>query len=136
MPLDVFSVKENRIHEENIKKEQGLAEAWWTRHRGNQERKLSIAIGARPDKEPVIMPEMPRLALGKAAARPLSSTFGKTSTARESDLESISSELRDWMRESGHFARRPYHRQAMPNYYGRSLHSSSSDGTDWSTRKG
>ena len=40
---------------------------------------------------------------------------------------SASSELRDYMRDKGLFAHRPYHKKGMPGYYGRSLHSSSSE---------
>ena len=42
----------------------------------------------------------------------------------------------DYMRDKGLYARRPYHKKGMPSYYGRSLHSSSSDGTDFSSRRG
>lgn len=134
--LDLYSVKDNQIHSELIAGEYGIKEAWWERYRQGRERKLAIAIGAQPAKEPVVMPELPQLALGKAASRPVSATFGMTSSARESDMACLSSELRDYMRDKGLFARRPYHKKGMPSYYGRSLHSSSSDGTDYSTRRG
>ena len=65
-------------------------------------------------QEPVIFPEQPRLALGKAAMRPVTDTFGKTSTQREFDQSCASSELRDWMRETGYFAKRPYHKKGLP----------------------
>lgn len=134
--LDLYSVKDNQIHGELIHKEYGTKEAWWERHRQGRERKLALAIGAVPPKTEVPQPELPQLALGKAAARPVAATFGLTSTARESDIASISSELRDYMRDKGLYARRPYHKKGMPSYYGRSLHSSSADGTDYSTRRG
>ena len=51
-------------------------------------------------------------------------------------LQGLSSELRDYLRDTGHFQKRPYHKKGMPSFYGRSLHSSSSDGTDYSTRRG
>ena len=134
--LDLYTNAGNEIHGETIKKENGVAEGWWSGYRGQQERKLAIAIGAIPDKEPLVMPELPKLAMGKAAAQPVSSTFGLTSTSRESDLQCASSEMRDYFRDSGYWQRRPYHKKGMPSYYGRSLHSSSSDGTDYSTRRG
>jgi len=134
--LDVFSVKESQIHTEFVNGEAGIKEGWWSKYRDRRDLKMSIAIGAVPEKEPVIFPEQPRLALGKAAMRPVTDTFGKTSTQREFDQSCASSELRDWMRETGYFAKRPYHKKGMPSYYGRSLHSSSSDGTDFSTRRG
>ena len=73
-----------------------MGEAWWTQFRAGQERKLGIAIGAVPDKEPIIFPEVPRLALGIVAKPPL--TLGPTSTAHSNDQACVSSELRDWMR--------------------------------------
>lgn len=66
------------------------------------------------------MPEMPRLALGGIAIRPVTDTFGKTSTQREFDELSASSKLRDWMRETGYFAKRPYHKKGTAAW---SLHS-------------
>ncbi len=109
--LDVFSVKENQIHSEMVHGEAAIKEGWWSKYRERRDTKIAIAIGANPPKDPVIMPEMPRLALGKAAARPVTDTFGKTSTQREFDEQSASSELRDWMRETGYFAKRPYHKR-------------------------
>jgi len=134
--LDLYSVKGNTIHGEIIATEARLQEAWWSSHRARKDRKLALALGAVPDKEPIKEPDVPTLALGKAAARPLEKTFGLTSSAREADIESASSELRDWLRDSGYFTRRPYHKKGMPSYYGRSLHSSSADGTDFSSRRG
>ena len=169
MPLDVFSVGDGQIFTEGINSEANIKEHWWTNYLDRRNLKLGIAIGANPPKDPVIVPEMPRLALGKAAARPVTGEYKVTSTQREFDERSATSELRDWMRETGYFAKRPYHikgselapthqrsRRAMvalrpcspsiamlsprcpgmPTYYGRSLHSSSSDGTDFSSRRG
>ena len=112
--LDVFSVHQGQIHTENIKKQEGQREGWWSKYRERQERKLSIALGAMPDKEPIKEPALPRMALGRAAARPVEETFGQTSSSREFDLECASSELRDWMRETGYFQRRPFHKKGMP----------------------
>ncbi len=134
MPLDVFSVHDGQIHTESINKEYGIAEHWWNTHRLRKERLLSLAIGAVPDKEEVQWPEAPRLAMGLAAQRPLSDKVGVTTTKQDAELACVSSELRDWMRESGYYQRRPFHRKGMPTYYGRSLHSSSADGTDFSSR--
>ena len=134
--LDLYSVKDNQIHSETIKGEEGIAEAWWARYRAERERKLALALGAVPPKAPIPVPDVPRMALGRAAAVPVAETFGLTSTSREADLQAISSELRDYLRDTGHFANRPYHKKGMPSYYGRSLHSSSSDGTDHSSRRG
>jgi hypothetical protein len=168
MPLDVFSVADGQIFTEGINSVANIKEQWWTNYLDRRNLKLGIAIGANPPKDPVIVPEMPRLALGKAAARPVTGDYKVTSTQREFDERSATSELRDWMRETGYFAKRPYHikgtpqhthhrsRRAMvalrpcspsiamlsprcpgmPTYYGRSLHSSSSDGTDFSSRRG
>jgi hypothetical protein len=134
MPLDVFSVHDGQIHTESIKKEYGLAEGWWSNYRVKREAKVCLALGAVEDKPPVVWPEAPRLALGIAAKRPVEDTFGMTSSMREFDQECISSELRDWMRESGHFSRRPHHKKGIPSYYGRTLHGTSADGTDTSSR--
>ena len=134
--LDLYTVVGNQIHGENIKKEYGVAEGWWSGYREQQERKLALALNAVPPKEEVVMPELPRLAMGKAGARPPTEAVGYTSTSRESDLLCTSSEMRDYFRDSGYWRRRPYHKKGMPSYYGRSLHSSSSDGTDHSTRRG
>ena len=134
--LDLYSVKDNSIHGEILATENGISEAWWERYRQEKERKLCHAIGAVPPKEPIKIPDLPKLALGRAAAIPVEKTFGMTSTSRESDLQCASSELRDYMRDKGLFANRPYHKRGMPSFYGRSLHSSSSDGTDYSTRRG
>ena len=83
------------------------------------------------------MPELPQLALGKAAAKPVAATFGLTSSAREADNLCISSELRDYMRDKGLFnASSRCGKKGLPSFYGRSLHSSSSDGTDYSSRRG
>ena len=89
-----------------------------------------------PPRKPIPIPELPTLALGKAAQVPVEHTFGLTSSSRESDLQCASSELRDYMRDKGLFAHRPFHKKGMPSFYGRSLHSSSSDGTDYSSRRG
>jgi hypothetical protein len=134
--LDLYSVKDNQIHEELINKEYGQKEAWWDAYRTGRERKLALALGAVPPKPPIPVPDVPRMALGRAASRPTSATFGLTSSAREADLQSVSSELRDYMRDKGIFANRPFHKKGMPHYYGRSLHSSSRDGTDFSSRRG
>ena len=134
--LDLYSVKDNQIHQELINMEYGIKEAWWERYRQGRERKLALAIGAAPPKDAIPVPELPQMALGKAAARPVAATFGLTSSAREADIQCISSELRDYMRDKGLYAHRPYHKKGMPTFYGRSLHSSSSDGTDYSTRRG
>ena len=134
--LDLYSVKDNQIHGELIRTENTVKETWWERYSQSRERKLGLAIGAVPTKEPVVMPELPQLALGKAAQRPVSATFGLTSSSREADITCLSSELRDYMRDKGLYAQRPYHKKGMPSYYGRSLPSSSSDGTDYSTRRG
>jgi hypothetical protein len=135
--LDIYSVVGNQIHEEIVKTEYTLKEEWWSAHRLRQERKLTLAIGAVPEKEPLVMPELPRLALGKAAARPVSETFGYTSSARESDLLVTSSEMHDYFRATGYWQRQArFRKKGLPSFYGRSLHSSSSDGTDYSTRRG
>lgn len=134
--LDLYSVKDNQIHAELIHTENSVKESWWDRYLQAREAKLAHALGAAPPKKPVEVPALPQLALGKAAARPVSATFGMTSSARESDILCISSELRDYMRDKGLYARRPYHKKGMPSFYGRSLHSSSSDGTDFSSRRG
>eukprot|EP00322_Chrysochromulina_rotalis_P031078 CAMPEP_0115847362 /NCGR_PEP_ID=MMETSP0287-20121206/10343_1 /TAXON_ID=412157 /ORGANISM="Chrysochromulina rotalis, Strain UIO044" /LENGTH=137 /DNA_ID=CAMNT_0003301193 /DNA_START=58 /DNA_END=471 /DNA_ORIENTATION=+ len=134
--LDPLSVHEGMIHSQMVNGEYGIKEEWWSKYRARKDNKLKLAIGAVPEPEPVLFPEMPRLALGKSAAKPVSETFGKTSTQREFDEASASSELRDWMRETGYFAKRPFHKKGMPAYYGRSLHSSSADGTDFSSRRG
>ena len=134
--LDLYSVKDNQIHAELIHMEYGIKEAWWERYRQGRERKLGLALNAIPPKDPIPIPELPRLALGKAAAVPVSATFGLTSSSRESDLQCLSSELRDYMRDKGLFAFRPHHKKGIPSYYGRTLHSSSRDGTDPSSRRG
>ena len=134
--LDLYTVEGNQIHGETIKKEYGVAEGWWSAYRERKEKKLATALGAVPEKPELVMPELPKLAMGQAGARPVSSTFGMTSSSRESDLLSTSSELRDYLRDTGYWQRRPFHKKGMPSYYGRSLHSSSSDGTDYSTRRG
>ena len=134
--LDLYSVTDNQIHAEIIHMEDGIKEAWWERYRQQKERKLAQALGAVVPPKPIPIPELPKLALGKAAAVPVSKTFGLTSTSRENDLQCASSELRDYMRDKGLFAHRPFHKKGMPGYYGRSLHSSSSDGTDHSSRRG
>ena len=134
--LDLYSVKDNTVHAELIASEYGIKEAWMERYRQNRERMLAHAIGAVPPKPDIPIPDIPKLALGQAAAQPVSATFGLTSSSRESDLACLSSELRDYLRDKGHFARRPYHKKGMPSFYGRSLHSSSADGTDYSTRRG
>ena len=133
--LDLYSVKDNQIHSELIRTEDGTSESWWDRYRQQREKKLGHALGAVPKKEEIPVPDLPKLALGKAAARPVAATFGLTSTSREADIQCASSELRDYMRDKGLFSRQPYHKKGMPSYYGRSLHSSSSDGTDYSTRR-
>lgn len=99
--LDLYTVKGNTIHGEIIATEARLQEAWWSSHRARKDRKLALALGAVPDKEPIKEPDVPKLALGKAATRPLEKTFGLTSSSREADIESTSSELRDWLRDSG-----------------------------------
>ena len=134
--LDLYSVKDNQVHAEFIHNELTIKEAWWDRFRAGKERKLGLALGAEPKKDPIPIPDLPQMALGKAAERPVAATFGLTSSSREADIQSCSSELRDYLRDSGAFARRPFHKKGMPSYYGRSLHSSSSDGTDHSTRRG
>ena len=134
--LDLYSVKDNQIHGEIIKGEEGICEAWWERYRQQKERKLAMALGAVPPPVPVPIPDIPRMMLGKAAAVPVKETFGLTSSAREANIQGLSSELRDYLRDTGHFQKRPYHKRGMPSFYGRSLHSSSSDGTDYSTRRG
>ena len=109
--LDVFDVAQSKVFEEAIKGESAIAEGWWSGFRERKDRKYCLAVGAVPDKVPFVEPELPRLALGKAAQRPISSTFGKTSSMRQFDLEMMSSELHDYLRASGHYTRRPFHRK-------------------------
>ena len=135
--LDLYSVHDNQIHAEFINSEYGIKEAWWENYRQQRERKLALALGAVQTKPPVKIPELPQLALGKAAVQPVSATFGLTSSTREANIACLSSELRDYMRDSGMFNRKnTFGKKGLPSYYGRSLHSSSSDGTDHSTRRG
>ena len=101
--LDLYTVVGNQIHGENIKKEYGVAEGWWSGYRERQERKLALALNAVPPKEEIDFPELPRLALGKAGARPATEAVGYTSTSRESDLLCTSSEMRDYFRDSGYW---------------------------------
>ena len=49
---------------------------------------------------------------------------------------SQSSPMWDHIRDTKAMHHKPFHKRGMPHYYGRSLHSSSSDGTDHSTRRG
>ena len=109
--LDVFDVAQSQVFEESIKMEEGLAESWWSAHRVRKDRKYCLAVGAEFDKEPFVEPELPRLALGKAAARPVSSTQGKTSSMREFDQRMMSSELHDYFRQTGYYTRRPFHKK-------------------------
>ena len=134
--LDLYSVKDNQIHAQTIKTEDTVREAWWTKFRAQKQSKMSLALGAVPEKVPIPIPDVPRMALGRAAAVPLAETFGYTSSSREANMESASSELRDYLRDSGYFTKRPFHKKGMPSYYGRSLHSSSADGSDHSSRRG
>ena len=132
--LDVFNVAQAQIFEETIKQESGIAEGWWSAYRERKEKKLGLAIGAIPEKEPVPEVVIPRLAMGRAAQRPLSTTFGKTSSMREFDQAMVTSELHDYFRATKYYTRRPFHKKGIPTYYGRTLHGVSSDGTDISSR--
>lgn len=48
--LDVFSVKESQIHTEFVNGEAGIKEGWWSKYRDRRDLKMSIAIGAVPEK--------------------------------------------------------------------------------------
>ena len=80
--LDLYSVKDNIIHGECIKSEYGIKEEWWSRYRAQQERRLALAIGAVPEKEPVPVPDVPRMALGKSAAAHANNFLENTAVVR------------------------------------------------------
>ena len=45
-----------------------------------------------------------------------------------------SSEVWDWYRDTGHLTKKPYNKKGLPGYYGATLHATSADGTDFSSR--
>ena len=135
--IDIYTVEGNQMFGEMVNKEYGLAEAWWTGFRDRTEKKLALAIGAVPEKEPFVGPVMEQIPLGKAAAKPVTIEDKYTSTTNASNYLVQSSPMHDYFKESGYWKEMAkYRKKGLPSHYGRSLHSSSADGTDYSSRRG
>lgn len=135
--IDIYTVEGNQMFGEMVGKEYGLAEAWWTAYRGRKEASLCQAIGAVPEKVPFQGPKLEGVPLGKAAQKPVTIEDKYTSTTAATNYLVQSSPLHDFFQSSGYYQQMAKHRKkGLPSHYGRSLHSSSADGTDYSSRRG
>ena len=136
--LDLYSVAGSRIQEGIIHSEEVTAAAWWDRYRMIKDRQFMASIGASLEKAPAPKPpEMPAPKLGVAAKTDLKpSDLWMQSSTQADYFFSQSSPMWDYIRETNQMNNKPFHKRGMPHYYGRSLHSSSSDGTDHSSRRG
>ena len=132
---NLYSVAGNQIHGERLLKQARQDSEWWAKYRKVQDLKFAYAVGAVPDKEKIVYPEIPGPVLGKAAATEMpEEKFKWLSSMQEDYFFAQSSELWDYYKEKGTLQHKPYNKKGLPGYYGATLHASSSDGTDFSSR--
>ena len=133
--LALHTVAGSRIHEEIIHDEHRIRAQWNDGYRAMQDKMFATKVGAVPQKE-TFKPTPTPPAFGPGG------TFNIEATTAQLDMMSTnqydaylkqSSNLWDLVNK-GPLNNKPYHRRPLPSYYGRTLHSSSLDGTDPSTR--
>lgn len=134
--LELHTVVGASIHEEICKSEHQMQSAWWTRYRTLQDKKFAASIGALP-------PKVPKVYTAEQTGR---KEFGPNSVSGVTDRDRSmmsTKQLDAYLQQAstlyevvlnGSATTKPYNRRPMPSYYGATLHSSSADGTDPSSR--
>jgi hypothetical protein len=160
---NLYSVAGNQIHAETIAKQIRQDSSWWAKHRHVADMKFQYAVGAIPDKKKIVYPKLPQPVLGKAAATDVDeAALSKMSTMQADFFFAQSSEVWDWYRETGYLQKKQHNKKGLPDCartlsnspfvmrrpsslhaagcallrpdYGATLHATSADGTDFSSR--
>ena len=137
---NLYSVAGNQIHGERVAKEIRQDAEWWAKHRHLSDAKFAHAVGAIPDKVKIKYPEIPGPKLGKEAADAVTEEdllrmdTGYISTMQSDFFWAQSSGVWDWYKESGAMTRKTHNKKGLPKFYGATLHATSVDGTDFSSR--
>lgn len=140
---NLYSVAGNQIHGETIAKQIRQDAAWWDKYRNLADLKFQHAVGAVPPKEKIKYPEIPGPKLGKECQEGVTEEdllrmdAGYISTMQADYFFAQSSEVWDWYRYSDggkRLQKKQYNKKGLPGYYGSTLHASSADGTDFSSR--
>ena len=112
---NLYSVAGNQIHGERLAKQNRQDSEWWAKYRTVTDLKFQYAVGAVPDKKEVVMPEQPRMKLGKEASADLDdAALSKMSSMQADFYFGQTSELWDYYREKGTLQKKTYNKKGLP----------------------
>ena len=164
---NLYSVAGNQIHGERLYKQNLIDSEWWDKYRTVTDLKFQYAVGAVPDIKKVVMPEQPKMKLGREAADSVSDAqLANMSTMQADFYFGQTSELWDYYKRTGALQKKTHNKKGLPGCahssrtnpppvrarpprppltscralfccladYGATLHASSADGTDFSSR--
>ena len=112
---NLYSVAGNQIHGERLKKQNLIDSTWWDKHRTVTDLKFQYAVGAVPDVKKVVMPEQPKIKLGKEAADAVSDAqLARMSTMQADFYFGQTSELWDYYNKTGALQKKTHNKKGLP----------------------
>ena len=112
---NLYSVAGNQIHGERLKKQNLIDSSWWDKYRTVTDLKFQYAVGAVPDVKKVVMPEQPKIKLGKEAADAVSDAqLARMSTMQADFYFGQTSELWDYYNKTGALQKKTHNKKGLP----------------------
>ena len=132
---ELHTVNGARVHNEICRTEQTLRSHWLARYAELQDKRFAQKVGAIPRKSKWEH-SLPQTASGPYGKQLAYFTQDKLDTMSLKQYDAYltqTSKLWDVVGR-GSLSSKPFNKRPMPTYYGRTLHTSSRDGTDHSSR--
>ena len=112
---NLYSVAGNQIHGERLYKQNLIDSEWWDKYRTVTDLKFQYAVGAVPDIKKVVMPEQPKMKLGREAADSVSDAqLANMSTMQADFYFGQTSELWDYYKRTGALQKKTHNKKGLP----------------------